>query len=90
MCMALPLGTNSGSTFACRQHKQTWRTVTQNGFSLKAGRTQASQRQIRELVPKRGTTYVAWMWFGYEKSEMDQKQIVPQTQPHNRLRLEHH
>lgn len=26
-----------------------------------------------ELIPKIGATSVAWMWFGYEKSDTDQK-----------------
>lgn len=28
-------------------------------------------KKIKDLVPKRGSTSVAWTWFGYEKSEMD-------------------
>lgn len=30
-----------------------------------------SQKKIKDLVPKRGSTSVAWTWFGYEKSDMD-------------------
>jgi hypothetical protein len=29
-----------------------------------------------ELVPKRGATSVTWTWFGYEKSDTDQKAIL--------------
>ncbi len=32
--------------------------------------------QIEELVPKRGATSVAWTWFGYEKSDTDQKTVL--------------
>ncbi|XP_019129180.2 zinc finger MYM-type protein 4-like isoform X3 [Larimichthys crocea] len=30
-------------------------------------------RRNEDLVPRRGATSVAWMWFGYEKSDTDQK-----------------
>lgn len=30
-------------------------------------------RQIEEFVPKGGATSVLWTWFGYEKSDTDQK-----------------
>ncbi|CDQ89762.1 unnamed protein product [Oncorhynchus mykiss] len=30
----------------------------------------------KELITKRGATSVAWMWFGYEKSDMDQKTVL--------------
>jgi hypothetical protein len=41
-----------------------------------------------ELIPKRGTTLVAWTWFGYEKSENRSLQNMPQAGPDNRLK--HH
>ena len=33
-------------------------------------------RQNEELLPKRGATSVAWTWFGYEKSDTDQKTVL--------------
>ena len=33
------------------------------------------QPKQKELVPKRGATSVVWTWFGYEKSDTDQKTV---------------
>ena len=33
-------------------------------------------RLNEEFVPKRGATSVAWTWFGYEKSNADQKTVL--------------
>ena len=32
-----------------------------------------TEHRDTELLPKRGATSVAWAWFGYEKSDTDQK-----------------
>lgn len=32
--------------------------------------------QTEELVPKRGGTSVAWTWFGYKKTDVDQTTVV--------------
>ena len=34
------------------------------------------QPKQKELVPKRGATSVIWTWFGYEKSDTDQKTVL--------------
>ncbi len=36
----------------------------------------SDKRQNKEILPKRGATSVAWTWFGYEKSDMDQKTVL--------------
>ena len=34
------------------------------------------QPRQSELVPKRGATSIAWTWFGFEKSDTDQKNVL--------------
>lgn len=38
--------------------------------------TSAQPRQDEELVAKRGGTSVVWSWFGYKKSDTDQKTVL--------------
>ena len=33
------------------------------------------QPRLSELVPKRGATSIKWTWFGFEKSDTDQKNV---------------
>lgn len=55
--------------------------MTQNEVILSRRMTRHNQ----ELVPKRGAS-VAWMWFGYEKSQT-RKLFTLQTVPHNILKI---
>ena len=44
----------------------------------------------KELVPKRGATSVRWTWFGYDKSDTDQKTVLYKTGQSSDNILNHH
>jgi hypothetical protein len=39
------------------------------------------QPRQSELVPKSGATSIAWTWFGFEKSDTDQKNVCRKPVP---------